>query len=104
MTHDEWVKEARRRFGDDPMKWAFVCPSCGYVATLKDWHDAGASEKQAAFSCIGRYSGSKKHVFDKTGGPCNYAGGGLIGLNPVTVQFDNGKSCRVFAFAEGPNK
>jgi hypothetical protein len=99
VTHKEWCDEAIRRFGEDPMGWKFVCPSCGHVASVKDWKDAGASEGQVAFSCIGRALSSEKHIFDKTGGPCNYAGGGLFGLNPVEVDF-NGKTHRVFAFAD----
>ena len=100
MTHDEWEKEAIRRFGKNPMEWEFVCPSCGYVTKIQEWVDAGAKPGHAAFSCVGRFLGSKKEIFDKTGGPCNYAGGGLIGLNPVEVEID-GKTIRVFAFAEG---
>ena len=99
MTHEEWKQEAIRRFGENPMNWKFVCPSCGYVASLKDWHDAGASQNEAAYSCIGRSLNSQKNIFDKTEGPCNYAGGGLFGLNPVSVELD-GKIHRVFAFAE----
>jgi len=100
VTHQEWEKEAIRRFGQDPMRWKFVCPSCGYVASVQDWKDAGATEGHVAFSCIGRNLGSEKEIFDKTGGPCNYAGGGLFGLNPVEVVFPEGKVIRVFNFAE----
>lgn len=86
FTHEEWKAEAVRRFGEDPMKWRFVCPSCGYVASVEDWKNAGAQEGAVAFSCVGRYMGSKKEIFDKTAGPCNYAGGGFFKLNPVTVR------------------
>ena len=98
MTREEWIKEGEKRFGENQWDWKFVCPSCGYIASLKDWKDAGASEGQVAFSCIGRNLGSKKEIFDKTGGPCNYAGGGLFGLNPVSVEAA-GKTHSVFAFA-----
>ena len=37
MTHAEWLAEATRRFGDDPMAWKFVCPSCGHIASVQDW-------------------------------------------------------------------
>lgn len=100
MTYEEWNMEGERLFGPNRMKWRFVCPSCGHVASIQDWKDAGATEKQAAFSCIGRNLRSKKEMFDKTGGPCNYAGGGLIGINPVTV-IDGDRTHRLFAFAEG---
>lgn len=101
MTHDEWTAEAVRRFGDDYMRWRFVCPSCGHVASVQDWKDAGAPESAVAFSCVGRWAGGDpEKTFMKQGGPCNYAGGGLIRLNPVVVESEGGKVTRVFAFAE----
>lgn len=101
FTHADWQAEAVRRFGADPMGWKFVCPSCGHVASVKDWKDAGAPEGAVAFSCIGRYTGAgDDKTFRRAGGPCNYAGGGLFGLNPVQVEFDEGKVQAVFAFAD----
>jgi len=104
MTHAEWLAEAERRFGDDPMFWRFVCPSCGHVASVRDWKDVGASEGAIAFSCLGRYTGDRKSAEDKAfqhnGGPCNYAGGGLFRLNPVMVDLGNGEFRQTFAFAE----
>ncbi len=99
MTHEEWLAEAELRFGKDPMEWRFVCPSCGYVAKVRDWKEAGAREGEVAFSCIGRRTGSTQKMFSEDGGPCNYAGGGLFRLNPVNVVKD-GKTHSVFAFAE----
>jgi hypothetical protein len=98
LTYDEWVVEGTRRFGADRMQWRFVCPSCGYVASGQDWKDAGAPEGAIGYSCVGRYTGSEKKLFDRSGGPCDYAGGGLIGLNPVRVAV-GGKAYDVFAFA-----
>lgn len=105
ITHAEWMAEAKRRFGDDPMNWQFVCPSCGHVASVKDWKDAGAPEGAVAFSCVGRYTGDGKAAEDKAfkhgGGPCNYTGGGLFRLNPVGVVFeDGGEPRQTFAFAD----
>ena len=99
MTKAEWKAEGERRFGKDIMKWRFVCPSCGHVASLQDWKDAGAPANAAAFSCVGRWLGEAREAFfvaDKTKpGPCNYAGGGLIGLNPLEVDGEH-----YFDFAE----
>lgn len=97
MTIEEWKAEARRRFGDDPLNWKFVCPSCGYVACVKEWRDLGAEEGAVAFSCVGRFidTADDKSTFSKDGGPCTYAGGGLIRLNPVIVDGDP-----IFAFAD----
>lgn len=99
LTKDQWQAEGKARFGTDTNDWKFVCPSCGHVASIQDWIDAGAPEGAVAFSCVGRYQGSAKQIFDKSGGPCNYAGGGLFLLNPVTV-LDNGKAHSIFEFAE----
>jgi hypothetical protein len=99
-THEQWIEEAKRRFGDDPMDWRFVCPVCGHVASVRDWKDAGAAEGEVAFSCVGRHIEGSKAAFEQSGeGPCTYAGGGLFRLNPVEVTRD-GKTNDVFDFAE----
>lgn len=101
LSAEQWRAEASRLFGPDALKWRFLCPSCGHVAAVEDWKNAGAKDTQAAFSCVGRYIGADdSHTFKKDGGPCTYAGGGLIGLNPVSVRGENGVITRVFAFAE----
>ena len=99
MTESDWYAEGEKRFGKDRLKWRFKCPSCGYVASVQDWKDAGASSGEVAFSCIGRALGNKKEMYDKTGGPCNYAGGGLFRINPVKVEHPTGETW-VFDFAE----
>lgn len=100
MTHSEWVAEGRRRFGDDSSAWRFVCPACGHVASPIDWKAAGATPGAVAFSCVGRWLAEQRDAFGKGKGPCNYAGGGLFGLNPTTVTFDDGTDMQCFAFAE----
>jgi hypothetical protein len=95
-TVDEWRAEASRRFGDDPLGWRFVCPVCGYIASVRDWKAVGASDGEVAYSCIGRNMDKAYDAFNGAGlGPCNYAGGGLFKLNPITVD-----GHQVFAFAE----
>lgn len=98
MTKSEWEAEGRRRFGDDVMGWRFVCPSCGHVASVQDWKDAGAAQGEVAFSCVGRHLPDAGHL-GTARPPCNYAGGGLFRLNPVTIIEDDGGEHRVFAFA-----
>jgi hypothetical protein len=39
-------------------------------------------------------------TFHQKGGPCGYAGGGLIKLNPVVIVFPDGRKINVFEFAE----
>jgi hypothetical protein len=41
----------------------------------------------------------KKEAFSQDGGPCNYAGGGLFRLNPVTVVDPDGIENHAFDFA-----
>lgn len=96
MTRAEWMQAGTALFGADTALWRFRCPACGYVASVKDWRNAGAEEGMIAFSCIGRLRPSPRDAFMAGGpGPCNYAGGGLFRLNPVDVDGE-----RVFAFAE----
>ena len=108
MTYTEWKAEGKRRFGVDPLAWKFICPSCGHVASVADWKNAGAPEGAVAFSCIGRYTLNNKHAannsFRKKGGPCNYTGGGLFRLNPIEVDFEDGSEpMHAFAFADVPH-
>jgi predicted RNA-binding Zn-ribbon protein involved in translation (DUF1610 family) len=97
MTVDEWQAEGARRFGPDQMSWQFVCPSCGHVAKVSDWKEAGAPQTAVAFSCIGRWTPSTATLLQTGTGPCDYAGGGLFQLNPVQVE-----GSRLFAFADAP--
>jgi len=97
-TLEEYMAEATRRFGPDRMKWKFVCPCCHHVASAEDYKKAGAPEGAVGFSCVGRWAGAKRGAFDNGPGPCDYAGGGLIGLNPVEIQGHE----RYFEFAEVP--
>jgi hypothetical protein len=98
---EAWRAKGRELFGEDPMKWRFVCPSCKHVASVQDWKDAGAPGNAAAFSCVGRWKGGDdKKTFRGEGGPCFYAGGGLFAINPVTVIDPDGKRHQVFAFDE----
>jgi hypothetical protein len=102
LTEEEWEARGRGLFGPDEMKWAFVCPVCQHVATVKDWKDAGAPAGAVAFSCLGRFLAECRDAFREEGpGPCNYTGGGLIGLNPVRVTTSGG-TIDVFDFAD-PN-
>lgn len=102
MTDDAWRALAAERFGSDPMKWRFVCPSCGHVAAVEDWKKAGAPEGAVAFSCIGRYTGdaaAAAAAFRNKGGPCNYTSGGLFCINKVFVTIEGAEEVPAFAVA-----
>lgn len=98
VTKEDFLAEGEKLFGADRMGWRFVCPSCENIVTTKDYQDAGAPEGAIAFSCVGRWlPGTTATLGEKGKGFCNYAGGGLFGLNPVAVM-DGEKEHRVFEF------
>lgn len=96
----DWLAEGESLFGPDKMQWRWECPSCGNVCSTQDYKDAGASEGHVGFSCIGRFKGGHDAFRKKDGGPCNYAGGGLITINPVLVFTEDGQEVRYFEFAK----
>ena len=100
MTHNEWLNEGNRLFGDNELDWKFVCPACGIVTMVREWITVG-EPNMAAFSCIGRAMANCTDAFSNDGGPCNYAGGGLIGLNPVKIKLVNGVIAERFDFYRG---
>lgn len=101
ITEKEWRAEGEALFGSDLMNWKFVCPVCGHIASRADWHAAGAPSNATGFSCVGRWTEAKRGAFEGKGkGPCNYAGGGLFRLNPVSVTPDfGGEPIAMFEFA-----
>jgi hypothetical protein len=95
MSLKEFVALAEERFGPDNMKWQFVCPCCGHVQTGEDYKSAGAPSGAVGFSCVGRWLENRRSCFDSGPGPCDYAGGGLIGMHRLEVE---GRAC--FELAE----
>lgn len=62
LTQAELVAEAEERFGKDWLDWAFTCPSCGDVATFRDFKQTGAGAALCGQHCIGRHLGAlNKH-------------------------------------------
>lgn len=87
MTREEWKQQGEALFGSDQMQWNFVCPVCGHVQSVQDYKDAGAPSSAAAFSCVGRWREKPVKNFQKDEGQgCDYAGGGLIQMNPLEVD------------------
>jgi hypothetical protein len=98
ISLEDYFNECIDRFGHDRNNWKFVCPSCGHIASVADYKNAGA-EKAIGYSCVARWTGATQEAFRKGPGPCNYAGGGLISINPVKVVSADGA---VFMFELGP--
>ena len=93
---EDWLKEGKKRFGDDMNQWKFVCPACKTVQTAQDLLDAGVEpddvDGYSAFSCIGRFTQGKKG--------CDWSLGGLFQLHKLEVVFESGRDRRVFEFAD----
>jgi hypothetical protein len=104
MTKKEWMAKGKTLFGEDFLKWRFVCPACRHVQAVGDfklYKDKGATPDSARCECIGRYDGHID-VDMGAGQPCNYCGNGLFRLSPVLVIDENSKETAAFAFDEGP--
>jgi len=102
VPKDEWLAEAKKRFGDDPLNWKFVCPSCGHIQSCVDFRpykDKGADPNDAYFSCIGRFDGHMKTSMLSGESPCNYTLGGLFVLATTVVVLEDGRQLPVFEFA-----
>lgn len=89
--YEDWVTELKKRFGDDPKKWQFVCPSCGNIQTIQDFIDYNIEnpEGKVYYNCIGRYVQGKG---------CDWTLGGLLKIHS-TVVIQNGRPVPVFDMA-----
>lgn len=114
-TQDEFLAELRRRFGDDWHNWAFVCPSCGDVATGADFEralrEAGLEDAEGKVKvsrclgqeCIGRVSGalsmSAEHWTQSGRRGCDWCAFGLF-RGPEIVVLPDGKEIYSFRIAD----
>ena len=113
VTQQELVDELRRRFGNDPMAWAFVCPSCKDVATGADFRAAldaaGHTEWHASDrlgqECIGRSLGVLLRDQPKggyQGRGCDWCAYGLF-RGPLIVVLPDGREIGSFRIAPAPD-
>lgn len=102
ITFEEWEKEGESLFGKDKREWKFVCPNCKHIQCFNDFLKIGIDEETInnviGFSCIGRFMKDCKGELGNKIAPCNYAGGGLFGLNPIVVIHEK-KEYNCFDFA-----
>ena len=112
LTQAELIAEATERFGDDPIKWAFVCPSCGDIANGEDFREALTAHPRkhrtgadviasdvVGQECIGRTLGALAKGHGKyTGRGCNWAAYGLFG-GPWTIALPDDRSMHCFPLA-----
>jgi hypothetical protein len=97
LTVDELLAEAKLRFGDDPMKFAFQCPTCKDVATLSEWQAIG-DQARAGQDCIGRASASERAAAGINRKGCDWAAYGLFrGPWEIVLPADGDKPERSIA-------
>lgn len=92
LSLEEWQQQGRELFGPDVNDWKYVCPACGHVQTRQDWLDLGMNDRQVdervGFSCIGRWLnplGCATGFEPSTGTGCDYAGGLVPNISPITI-------------------
>lgn len=96
ITREEWIAEAKRRFGKDPKKWRFRCVVCGHEQSAEEVIERnpeleGSISTWIYFSCEGRFT---------AGGGCDWTLGGLLQLHTLEVEADDGEIVPVFEFAD----
>jgi len=111
-TQLELRDELVARFGEDPKRWAFICPSCGDIATAADFRvaldkTARSDEHASAYLgqvCIGRISGvllRKQPRGGYKGRGCDWCAFGLF-RGPEFVVMPDGREVPSFAIAPAP--
>ena len=88
MTLDEFLAEAKKRFGSDSNKWRFICPVCHTVQSIEDFSAIGVKDPQRyiGFSCIGRWTGKDSPGKQPYGEGCNWTLGGLFRVHKLEVE------------------
>ena len=101
VTQDELHAEMERRFGPDPKRWAFICPSCKDVACAQDFIDADRDPNRVGQECIGRSLGALNCEQPKggyKGRGCDWCAYGLF-RGPMFVVTPNGNEIASFRIA-----
>lgn len=117
LTQAELVAEARSRFGDDPLGWAFQCPRCGDVATGRDFREALADHSRTnrdgsatiasdllGQECIGRTLGALAGPATEDGKGqarrgCDWCAYGFF-PGPWEIELPDGRTVSGFPLAE----
>ncbi|MET7944421.1 VVA0879 family protein [Streptomyces sp. NPDC005302] len=116
LTLAQLHAEATGRFGDDPLHWAFQCPTCKDIATGDDFKavlDDNRTAEQPkrrgrpviwsdvlGRECIGRYLGALKGGSSPRG--CNWAAFGLFSGPWFVTMPDSDRHAPSFALAPKP--
>ncbi len=115
-TQAELLAEAKRRFGDDPLDFAFICPTCGDVATIREFAEIRCAGRHRDGSecaghgdasgqeCIGRRLGALKGSAKAwKGRGCDWCAYGLF-AGPWSIVMPDGRKASSFRLAEKPKE
>lgn len=92
ITQDDLQAEAKLRFGDDVLKYAFHCPHCDDVATIAEFRDLAGDPGRAGQECIGRSLGANAKPKPTNTRGCDWAAYGLFrGPWEIIVPADGDK-------------
>lgn len=90
MTKEEWEAKGIELFGEDKLKWKFVCPVCETGISIDDYLKSESPLREIAYSCIGRFLPKSQKAFGNEkiikGEPCDYTSGGLFNISPVEID------------------
>lgn len=93
MTQDEFLAEAKKRFGESTRCWKFVCPMCGTVQSVQQLLDA--VHGYIGYSCIGRFTGmgdegiAAHNRGEPWDGGCNWTLGGFLRCHTLEVTLSD---------------
>jgi hypothetical protein len=105
LTQEELAAEARKRFGDDPLDYAFQCPNCGDIAKIRDFPED--KRDRAGQKCIGRSLGALEGPPNNDSGRsrskrgCDWAAYGLF-PGPWSIVMPDGREVRSVPLADAP--
>ena len=97
LLYMDWLARGKELYGPDMLDWQFVCPACGHVQTLREFHEAGIDPDYGVANCASR--------FGLGGNPtCKWTTGGLLRLGGCYVINRNYIPVLVFDFAADAGK
>lgn len=103
ISIDELRSRLKAQGVSDRTNYAFKCPMCETVQSIKSFICAGISPEEASdligFSCVGRVLGAGGPRSKPDGKPCNWTLGGFFRLHTLEIVDEQGTAHAHFALA-----
>lgn len=92
LLYKDWVARGKELYGPNKLDWQFVCPACGHVQTLREFHEVGIDPDYGVYKCASRFGlGGSPTCMCTTGGHLRLGGCYVINQNYIPQL--------IFAFA-----